>query len=1239
MKELSKVLRPGDRHLTDEELEWLSRVPRTTASGQKNMSGDEPDKHLADCLDCRRRLELVVAANSKLASLQVAMPGIRQEFCPDENEWLKLAAGIADESVTRQMLEHAANCDHCGPMLKNALAILSEEPSADEQKVMSSLASIKSEWQTRLAGQLVVASSKAADPAVEGPSEGRPISGPSWWRLASTTRRLVSASALAAVLALAVWFGIRTAMAPDVDQLLADAYTQRRIMDCRIPGAKYAPLRVERGTTGSSVDQPQALLDANAMISRSLKVHPDDPKWLQAKARADLLEFHYDPAIQILQRALDLQPDSPELLIDLASAHYQRAEANDRPVDYGKAIEYLGRALAATPDDPVALFNRAITEEKLHLYDPAINDWQHYLRIDPTGPWAEEARQRLADVQKKLTNKQSSLSRPLLKTAQISSLIGSPRLATELNTRVEQYLHASLREWLPQAFPLISKSTESQDAQAALTALANVLRGQHDDPWLTDLLAAPHPPPFATALADLSAAVKANDSGDYAKGRISAHSAATAFLTSQNLPAALWAQAEEIYSDHLLYNGRDCMNLVHHVRSRFPQSRYPWLEAEIHLEAANCEGLVGDMGRAQTEINVGTQLAHDHQYPSLYLRGLGFQADTAGLLGDTQEDFSLASQGLNVFWASQVDVMKGYNLYTDLDTAADVLHLPNLQVSLWQQATGLIDLHPDLVQRAMAHRWLANSAYLANMPVLAAQEFTKASTLFAAAPPTEATARGKMDADIWLAGLEVRQGDLEKASNTLQLVQDALARSPSFAPQIGYFSAKSELSLQRNDSSATESALRAAIYLAEWGLRSFSSEIERRQWAQQTDSAYRNLVTWKLHQGDPTAALELWEWYRGAQYRTKETLSFKPRIALDLDVPPDPRDAPPLRTPTVVADRLPLLRDRTVIAYAVFSNGAEVWVYDDRGIFSKWLATPPAELHKRATQFIHLCSARDTDLLTLQSSARALYDLLITPIESRLLPKRTLVFELDDALSQIPMEALVDHYGQYLVQRATVLAAPSLYQTLRLHPAIPLSAQTATLVVSVPVAAGEDLPPLSDAEPEAQMVVDSFHSTHWLKGPAATLAALRTELPKALIFHFAGHAVALPEMSGLLLGVRDAHTQHSQLLNADSIGPETVSHLQLAVLSACNTARETELHNSGNEGIAQAFLRFGVPHVLASRWNVDSVQTEILMRAFYKRLIVGESIDASFHDAQLELLSQTSSAHPYYWAAFGVQGL
>src|SRR5262249_11625755 len=154
-----------------------------------------------------------------------------------------------------------------------------------------------------------------------------------------------------------------------------------------------------------------------------------------------------------------------------------------------------------------------------------------------------------------------------------------------------------------------------------------------------------------------------------------------------------------------------------------------------------------------------------------------------------------------------------------------------------------------------------NSAYLADMFELAASEFSKASMLFGKAPPTKATVRGHTDAEIWLAVLETRQGDMERAANRLGQVQDDIEQNSSFSPQINFYNALSAISLRRGDSSVSESSLRSSIFLAEWALKSFRSKNSRRLWAKQSQQTYRNLVTWKLREGDYQGALELWEWY------------------------------------------------------------------------------------------------------------------------------------------------------------------------------------------------------------------------------------------------------------------------------------------------------------------------------------------------------------------------------------------
>ncbi len=335
------------------------------------------------------------------------------------------------------------------------------------------------EWQNKMAETL--RANGAPDRAAAGT--------PSWLEtLFSWPRPMFAAAAFVMVLVTG-WLGVKAFRTPSADQLLAQAYTERRTLEVRIPGAKYAPMRVERGG-GSNFDKPESLLKAEALIGENLRTNPNDPTWLQAKARADLLDGNYESAIKTLQRALETQTGSPELLTDLGSAYFQRAESADRPIDYGNAIEELGKALAKTPDDPVALFNRALACERMFLFTQAVDDWQHYLRVDPTGPWADDARTRLAALQEKLKKHAERLAEPLLTPEEIAKAgPDDVTMRKKIDARIEDYLNAAVTEWLPKAFP-VDQPKNGWYSRAALSILAKIASQKHDDQWLLNLLGA-----------------------------------------------------------------------------------------------------------------------------------------------------------------------------------------------------------------------------------------------------------------------------------------------------------------------------------------------------------------------------------------------------------------------------------------------------------------------------------------------------------------------------------------------------------------------------------------------------------------------------------------------------------------------------------------------------------------------------------------------------------------------------
>src|SRR5262249_16649043 len=159
------------------------------------------------------------------------------------------------------------------------------------------------------------------------------------------------------------------------------------------------------------------------------------------------------------------------------------------------------------------------------------------------------------------------------------------------------------------------------DIQLALAALAEVTLKQHGDSWLRDVLIGPHGFIFARAASALATAVRANDAGDYAKARTSAHEAGRLFNAAGNLAGALRAKAEEVYSLHLLYDGNDCVRLLNGLIEQLESHSYEWLRAQMSLEESNCAGLIGQLGETQTALAHGTAHAYEHHYANLFLRG------------------------------------------------------------------------------------------------------------------------------------------------------------------------------------------------------------------------------------------------------------------------------------------------------------------------------------------------------------------------------------------------------------------------------------------------------------------------------------------------------------------------------------------------------------------------------------------------------------------------------------------
>ena len=141
--------------------------------------------------------------------------------------------------------------------------------------------------------------------------------------------------------------------------------------------------------------------------------------------------------------------------------------------------------------------------------------------------------------------------------------------------------------------------------------------------------------------------------------------------------------------------------------------------------------------------------------------------------------------------------------------------------------------------------------------------------------------------------------------------------------------------------------------------------------------------------------------------------------------------------------------------------------------------------------------------------------------------------------------------------------------------------------------------------------------------------------------HFASHGFldeTRPGRSGILLAC-DSQSSEDGILQMDEI-MRLKMNADLVTLSACSTGLGKFVNGEGVLGLTRAFFYAGARNVAVSLWNVNDSATATTMENFYRNLNRGLPKGEAMRRAKLAMLrgSQTSWRHPYYWAAFVVQG-
>ncbi len=351
--------------------------------------------------------------------------------------------------------------------------------------------------------------------------------------------------------------------------------------------------------------------------------------------------------------------------------------------------------------------------------------------------------------------------------------------------------------------------------------------------------------------------------------------------------------------------------------------------------------------------------------------------------------------------------------------------------------------------------------------------------------------------------------------------------------------------------------------------------------------------------------------------------------------------------PIILPDRLEIIvsfadkisRYTTLVSEAELKAAITIW---GAGVRDQFSAAP----HRASAKQSSVKQSEFTPTLPIPAfvddigpSSQQLYQWLMAPMEDDLQQAGvdTLVFVLDGSLRNVSMAALYDG-DQYLVEKYAIALTPG----LQLIDPKPIARdEIKAFLAGVSKAQEVFLPqfgPLTGVETELESIKGVVESDTLLN-EEVTNEALEYGIAtsSAPIVHIATHGKfgEKPEDTFILTWGNTLNVnQLSQLLKTSELS--RTRELELLILSACETADGDERAVLGLAGVA---TRSGARSTLATLWAVDDDSTSELMGEFYQQL-VQMNIDKAkaLQQAQLEILNNPSTSHPYYWSPFILLG-
>lgn len=970
-------------------------------------------------------------------------------------------------------------------------------------------------------------------------------------------------------------------------RLVALAPRDARIAEPRLSGGfAWAPYRGPMRASDSAPDARVFRLSgvAGELLERAER--DPSPRTQQAAGAAlILIDRPHDAAAQ-LRAAAATQPSGSTIWNDLGAAEYAAALGRSQPSRYAEALAAFDRALAIDPQCEEALFNRALTLERLGLHAAAREAWQRYLRTDAGSPWAVEARERLRRLPSTTGESRFRIDQPRLEAAAargdgdtVDALVRAYPQASRSFAEAEylgQWAEAGKRGDTAAASRLLGMARAIGESLARMSG-ESLLR---DAVAVIDRADAPS----RASLAEAHAA--------YRRGRIAySRQAPAAAEPELRRAASLFARSGSpmaLVARYFAANTRFDQNDVRGARQELEQllteagghRSYHALGAQVRWELALCLMNDDDWSGALPHL-----AAAERVFDALGERSnRGFietlTADTLISLGRPDDAWAARIRSFDALsaegWGDRLAVSLGGAVRMELrgghrDAARALSHL---ELETLRAAGNDFSLANALVRAAVVEAELGE-------PGAATARVDDAEAV--ASRLADPAMRVRADADVQFArGAVLLRHDPRAAAERLDHAIAAYARleAAPFLPEAHLLRARAALRLEEDDVALRE--LANGIAALERHRLHFAGPVGGTLVLEAGDVLYQEAIRLTLDRGDVAAAF-----------------AWSERALRQLAPAAEP-PADALRS----VQRTLAGTDATLVELSVLPEEVVAFI----------VTADEAAVTRRKTRVDALAPLGEAACRGDAAAARQLYDLLLAPAAGTIRASSRLIVVADPRLEGVPFAALIDAQGQRLIERLPVAVAPAA-TALRRERGLPVRS-----IAAAGVATSESLAPLPASSEELEDLARIYGHAVDAGGSSATFAAVLDAAARADVLHISGHSERQGRGGETALVFR-APDGREERVTWRRIALSPLRPSPIVVLAACETLLAQRSPERRTLSLGSGFLAAGAGDVIGTLAPIPDNDARALFSRIHHHLASGHGAAEALRLTQLESLA------------------